>query len=136
MFSELSRFEVLCLPFSVGHFPAIIHFNISFPFSLSSPSDIPIVHRLHLLKLSHRSPFFSCYSLQSFSCHIIKLNNSFLCWAQPADEHIEGIFHSCYSGFISSISVWLFLSVPCFCLHNSFVVLVWCSLFPLEPLTY
>lgn len=80
----------LYLSFRFGKFSAIISSNIfSIPFSFSSPSGIPIMHRLAFFVLSHSSlMLLSCFfhlgfcllsRLSDCHCSIFHITNSFLC---------------------------------------------------------
>ena len=90
-------FEALCasyilmsVSFRFGKFSAIISSNMfTMPFSFSSPSGIPIMHRLAHFILSHRSlVLLSCFFnlvfcmlswLGDFHYFILYVTNSFLC---------------------------------------------------------
>ena len=90
-------FEALCasyilmsVSFRFGKFSAIISSSMfSMPFSFSSPSGIPVMHRLAHFILSHRSlVLLSCFFnlvfcllswLVDFHYFIFQVTNSFLC---------------------------------------------------------
>ena len=62
----------------LGIFSVITVSNISpFPFTLPSPSDIPIAHVLHILKLSHSSWIFCSGFLSLFPdyCLVLEVSN-------------------------------------------------------------
>lgn len=115
----------------------------SVPFTLSSPFDVPIIHILCFLWLSHRPGIFCSgffvwfcflslfslpFSLEGFYLNIPKLRDSFISCIQSSTETIKGILHFCYCFFLmSSISFWFFLRIfisllSCPSIHECYLV--------------
>ena len=122
VFSELPRCMVWFLTLIWGKFSVIMVSDISsVPFSLYSPSDIPITHMLHLLQFFHSPWIFCCFffffSLCSLYFSMLKVLLIYLQTQKFFSSAVSGLLTSPSKAFfisvtvflISSISFWFFL---------------------------